>query len=132
MLLLPKLWDVVFLPIVGNRSDRSVAKRGSRRPFLLLGGLLLPPMFALMFATPDSFSPAIAALWVFVFFLLAASAFAIFQVPYIATPAEITDSPSARTTLMAWRVAFLTIGILLFGAGSPLCGTPSVLPRGPT
>jgi len=119
VLLLPKLWDVVFLPIVGNLSDRSMARRGSRRPFLLVGGLVLPPMFALMFAVPLGLPPAAAAGWVFLAFLAAASAFAIFQVPYIATPAEITSSPRARTTLMAWRVAFLTFGILLFGAGSP-------------
>lgn len=119
VLLVPKLWDVVFLPIVGNLSDRSRAKRGTRRPFLLAGGLLLPPMFALMFAVPAGFSPAAAAFWVFVAFTAAASAFALFQVPYIATPAEITNSPRQRTTLMAWRVAFLTFGILLFGAGSP-------------
>jgi Na+/melibiose symporter-like transporter len=119
VLLVPKLWDVVFLPIVGNLSDRARATRGTRRPFLLAGGLLLPPMFALMFAVPAGLSPTLAALWVFAAFLAAASAFALFQVPYIATPAEITDSPRARTTLMAWRVAFLTLGILLFGAGSP-------------
>lgn len=119
VLLLPKLWDVAFLPIVGNLSDRSVAKRGSRRPFLLLGGLALPALFALMFAAPDAWSPVAGAVWVFVFFLLAASAFAFFQVPYIATPAEITDSSRERTTMVAWRVGFLTFGILLFGAGSP-------------
>lgn len=120
VLLVPKLWDVVFLPIVGNLSDRDVAKRRTRRPFLLAGGLLLPGLFALMFAVPPSLAPTAAALWVFVAFVAAASAFAIFQVPYIATPAEITDSPAARTTLMAWRVAFLAFGILLFGAGSPV------------
>ncbi|MDQ1250215.1 MAG: glycoside/pentoside/hexuronide:cation symporter, family [Actinomycetota bacterium] len=119
VLLVPKLWDVVFLPIVGNLSDRSVSVRHTRRPFLLAGGLLLPVLFALMFAVPSGFAPTAAAVWVFLAFTAAASAFAIFQVPYIATPAEITDSPGARTTLMAWRVAFLTFGILLFGAGSP-------------
>ncbi len=119
VLLLPKLWDVVFLPIVGNLSDRSVARRGTRRPFLLIGGVTLPALFALMFATPTAFSPSVAAAWVFLFFLLAATSFAIFQVPYIATPAEITDSPKERTTMMAWRVAMLAFGILLFGAGAP-------------
>jgi Na+/melibiose symporter-like transporter len=56
---------------------------------------------------------------VLVFFLLAASAFALFQVPYIAMPAEITDSVEERTTMMSWRVAFLAFGILLFGVGAP-------------
>lgn len=120
VVLLPKLWDVVFLPIVGTLSDRSAQRRHSRRPFLLLGGVLLPTVFVLMFATPTGLAPTAAAGWVLVFFLLAASAFALFQVPYIAMPAEITDSAEERTTMMSWRVAFLALGILLFGVGAPL------------
>ncbi|HEY5183750.1 MAG TPA: MFS transporter [Actinomycetes bacterium] len=119
VVVLPKIWDVGFLPVVGNLSDRSVGRRGSRRPFLLLGGATLPVLFALMFAAPPSAGSVVGALWVFVFFLLAASAFAVFQVPYIAMPAEITDDPEERTTVMSWRVAFLGGGILLFGAGAP-------------
>ncbi len=119
VVLLPKLWDVVFLPLVGNWSDRSAQRRRSRRPFMLVGGLALPVVFILMFATPTALGQVGAAGWVLVFFLLAASAFALFQVPYIAMPAEITDSVEERTTMMSWRVAFLGFGILLFGVGAP-------------
>ena len=118
-MLIPKLWDVAFLPIVGRLSDRSAQHRRSRRPFLLVGGLTLPILFVLTFSAPTAFGEFVAAAWVLVFFLLAASAFALFQVPYIAMPAEITDSVTERTTLMSWRVAFLAFGILLFGVGSP-------------
>lgn len=120
VVLFPKLWDVIFLPIVGNWSDKAARKSGTRRPFLLAGGLLLPIFFILMFAVPASASSGVAAAWVFVAFLLAASAFAIFQVPYIAIPAEITDSSKERTSIMAYRVAFLTVAILIFGAGAPV------------
>jgi GPH family glycoside/pentoside/hexuronide:cation symporter len=119
VVLIPKLWDVIFLPLVGNASDRSAQLRHSRRPFLLVGGLALPVVFILIFATPSSLGEIGAAAWVLVFFLLAASAFAVFQVPYIAMPAEITDSVEERTTMMSWRVAFLGFGILLFGVGAP-------------
>jgi GPH family glycoside/pentoside/hexuronide:cation symporter len=40
-------------------------------------------------------------------------------VPYVAQPAEITDDPGERATLMSWRVAALALGILLAGAGAP-------------
>ncbi len=119
VVLIPKLWDVVFLPVVGTMSDRSAQRRHSRRPFLLVGGLLLPIVFILTFAAPTAFGTGVSAVWVLVFFLLAASAFALFQVPYIAMPAEITDSVEERTTMMSWRVAFLAFGILLFGVGAP-------------
>lgn len=119
VVLVPKLWDVVFLPIVGTMSDRSAQRRRSRRPFLLIGGLALPIVFVLMFAAPAGLGTGVSAGWVLVFFLLAASAFAVFQVPYIAMPAEITDSVEERTTMMSWRVAFLAFGILIFGVGAP-------------
>ncbi len=115
----PKLWDVLILPVVGSLSDKAMLRVGSRRPFLLVGGLLLPVCFVAMFAVPEGLSTGMSAAWVLVAFTAAATAFAIFQVPYIAMPAEITDDVEERTTLMSWRVAFLSIAILLAGAGAP-------------
>jgi Na+/melibiose symporter-like transporter len=120
VVLLPKLWDVFFLPYVGNLSDRSVARTGNRARFLAFGAIGMLICFPLMFAVPAGMGAGIAAGWVLVAFLIAASAFGFFQVPYIALAAEITDSPQERTTLMSWRVGFQVIGILLFGVGAPV------------
>jgi Na+/melibiose symporter-like transporter len=114
----PKAWDVLLNPWVGSRSDRTTGRWGPRRPWMLAGGLALPPLFVLVFAGPGA-PPAAAATWVAVTFLLAATAYACFQVPYVAQPAEITDDPGERATLMSWRVAALAVGILLAGAGAP-------------
>ena len=54
-----------------------------------------------------------------VVFLLCATAFAFFQVPYNALPAEMTTSPTERTRLTAWRIAVLAVAILISGAGAP-------------
>ncbi len=116
----PKAWDVIVLPIVGRMSDRSAERVRSRLPFLRLAGVLLPLAFVLMFAVPPALSPALAGAWVFVAFILAATAFALFQVPYIALAAELTDEPAERSTLMAVRVAFLTVAILMGGALAPI------------
>lgn len=114
----PKAWDVVLNPWIGSRSDRTESRWGPRRPWMLAGGLALPPLFVLVFAGPGRPS-SLAALWVAGAFLLAATAYGCFQVPYVAQPAEITDDPAERTTLMSWRVAALALGILLAGAGAP-------------
>ena len=114
----PKAWDVVLNPWIGNRSDRTESRWGPRRPWMLAGGLALPPLFVLVFAGPGT-PPALAAVWVAGTFLLAATAYGCFQVPYVAQPAEITDDPGERATLMSWRVAALALGILLAGAGAP-------------
>lgn len=114
----PKAWDVLLNPYLGSLSDRTESRWGPRRPWMLAGGLVLPVLFVLMFAGPGA-PPGLAAAWVAVAFLLAATAYGAFQVPYVAQPAEITDDYDERATLMSWRVAFLAIGILVAGAGAP-------------
>ncbi len=115
LVLLPKAWDVLANPVAGRISDR----RGSRRPFLLIAGLLLGVLFAAIFAAPFPGGTASAA-WVALLFLAAATAFAFFQVPYVAMPAELTDGYAERTRLMTWRVAVLALAILVSGALAPL------------
>ena len=116
---LPKAWDVVLNPIAGRISDRHVSPIGPRRPFLVRAGALLAACFALLFAGPPLGSTAADAAWVVVTFLACATAYAFFQVPFVAMPAEITDSYSERTRLMTWRVALLALAILVSGASAP-------------
>lgn len=114
-----KVWDVLVDPFIGYGSDRDLARTGSRRRFMTIGAVALPVLFALTFAVPAAAGPTAAAIWVLVAFLLAATAFSMFQVPYIALPAELGLSYDGRTRLIAWRVAALATAILLFGAGGP-------------
>ncbi len=115
----PKAWDVVLNPIAGRISDHSRSPQGPRRPFLLRAGLTLAVAFALLFAGPVT-PRALAAGWVAVLFLACATAYAFFQVPYVAMPAEITDDPAERTRLMTWRVAVLAVAILVSGGLAPM------------
>ncbi|MBG0567886.1 MFS transporter [Actinoplanes aureus] len=115
LVLLPKAWDVIVNPVAGRISDRS----GSRQPFLLGAGLLLGVLFAAIFVAPFPGGAASGA-YVAVAFLAAATAYAFFQVPYVAMPAELTDGYSERTRLMTWRVAVLALAILISGALAPL------------
>lgn len=116
---LAKLWDVVIDPVIGGRSDRSLARTGSRRRFMTLGAILLPVFFVLTFAAAPGGDPLLAGVWVLIAFTLAATAFSLFQVPYIALPAELVTDYDARTRLLSARVVVLTFAILLFGAGGP-------------
>ncbi|MCD4533850.1 MFS transporter [Nocardioides sp. cx-169] len=116
---LPKAWDVVLNPIAGRISDRTVDHRGPRRPWLLRAGLTLSVAFALIFAAPELGSKVAEAAWVLVAFLACATAYAFFQVPYVAMPAELTTSYDERTRLMTWRVAILALTIMIAGATAP-------------
>ncbi|MGX5681516.1 MFS transporter [Schumannella luteola] len=114
-----KVWDVIIDPVIGARSDRSLALHGTRRRAMIAGSLLLPVFFVLTFAVPAGLPPIVAGLWVLVAFVATATAFSLFQVPYIALPAELTDGYDQRTKLISARVVVLTFAILLFGAGAP-------------
>lgn len=119
LVLLPKAWDVLFNPVAGRISDRTHTRIGARRPYLIGGGVALAICFAGLFAGPNTGSAAVDALYVAGMFLLCATAFALFQVPFNALPAELTADPAERTRLTAWRIAVLAVAILVSGAGAP-------------
>ncbi|MFG2163761.1 MFS transporter [Micromonospora chersina] len=118
LVLLPKAWDVLVNPVAGRISDRTRSRWGARRPWLLVGGLALAVLFAAIFAAPFGAGPA-AGTYVALAFLATATAFAFFQVPYVAMPAELTQDPAERTRLMSWRIAVLALAILVSGAVAP-------------
>ncbi|MBZ2197531.1 MFS transporter [Occultella gossypii] len=113
-----KIWDVIIDPWIGARSDRSLARTGARRSFMVLGAIGLPVFFVLTFAVPPGLSELASAAWVLIGFLLAATAFSFFQVPYIALPAELVDGYDDRTRLISARVIVLALAILAFGGGA--------------
>jgi GPH family glycoside/pentoside/hexuronide:cation symporter len=78
----------------------------------------LPPTFVLTFAGPSVTGTA-AALYVGVCFFAAATAYALFEVPYKAMPAEMTDDYHEQSGLLTWRMSFLGLAILLSGSVAP-------------
>jgi GPH family glycoside/pentoside/hexuronide:cation symporter len=114
---IPKLLDLVFNPLAGRLSDRTVSRWGHRRPWMAAGALLLPAAFVSIFWSP--FTGNAAALWVALTFALAGTAFSMFVVPWSSLPAEIGPDTTTRTSMMSWRIAFIALAILLSGGLAP-------------
>ncbi|WP_405437491.1 MFS transporter [Streptomyces avidinii] len=113
----PKAWDALLNPLVGRASDRTRTRWGARRPYVLLGGLAMALAFALTFAGP---LPGTAGAWFTAGgYLLTATAFAFFQVPYVAMPAELADRDEDRMRLVGGRVAVIGVAALVTGAAAP-------------
>ncbi len=119
------LTDMITDPLVGAWSDRSVSRFGRRRPFMVVGGLLML-LFTYALFSPPGLAGAAAALWVFVFYALASIGFTMVAVPYGAMATEMTGSAQERTLMMGFRFAFASAGLLLAG----LFATPAHMAAG--
>lgn len=117
---IPKFWDVITDPLMGLISDRTHTRWGRRRPYMFVGAILMSVTFVFLFNVPEFESDTGTFWYVTLVFALSATAFTVFAVPYIAMPAEMSDDPHERTKIMTWRMAFMTLGILLGSGGAPV------------
>lgn len=115
VVLLPKLWALVWDPAVGLWSDRAQTAIGRRRPFLLAGSIGVPLAFLALFAWPYPLGNA-AFPWVALIYFLLTNAYSLFAVPFTAVPAEISEEAAERERVAAWRIGCAMIGTLI-GAG---------------
>ena len=109
-----KLYDMVTDPLMGVISDRTRTRWGRRRPFLFVGGIVAATGFFLIFNPPmlDD-SPALLDAWLLGALLLTYTGYTLFNIPYLAMPAEMTTHYHVRTSLMSWRTVFINVGALI-------------------
>lgn len=113
LMLVSKLYDMVTDPLMGVISDRTETRWGRRRPFLMLGGAVSAMGLALVFNPPAIANQAWLIAYVLGSLLVTYTGYTVFNIPYMAMPAEMTRSYHERTTLMSHRVVFLNIGALI-------------------
>lgn len=118
IVLLPKIWSIIWDPFVGAWSDRHQGRFGRRRPFLLLGNIGVAISFIWLFTPPDT-SVDVQTAWIALGYFLLVTTYSIFAVPYIALPAEIAVTTEARRQLVAWRIAFGLTGVLVGASFAP-------------
>ena len=108
-----RIYDMISDPIVGLLSDRTKSPWGRRRPWLAAGTVLSAISCILIFSAPqvDSMGQIIGyvALSLVVYF----TGYTMFNVPYLAMPAEMTSHYKERTSLVSYRIFFVSIAGLL-------------------
>lgn len=119
LLLITKIYDAVTDPIMGALSDRTSHRWGPRRPYLLLGAILLGLSFAAFFNAPELSGTTLVGLTV-VLLLLQSTGYTVFAVPYLAMAPDIAQEYDARTRLMSIRVIFLILGVMLGSVLGPI------------
>lgn len=117
---LAKIYDAVVDPLIGTLSDRTRTRWGRRRPYLFVGTFIAAISFVLLFniAALDLTNGLI---FVVVFaLLLNATGYSLFNIPYLAMPAEMTNDFHERTKLIAFRTSAVGIGGLLASSAGPV------------
>jgi GPH family glycoside/pentoside/hexuronide:cation symporter len=104
-----KVWDAFNDPMVGAFTDRVATPWGRRLPWILTGGLLSALVVVAAFSPPFE-SGSTLVVYMAVMMLAFATTYSLLMIPYLAMPAEMTDSYHGRTQLMSFRVLFSSAG----------------------
>jgi GPH family glycoside/pentoside/hexuronide:cation symporter len=112
------IWDAVSDPIMGVISDETRTKWGKRRPFLLMGGILLAFSFAILFSPPKLETQFAKFMSLLVLYLITNTAMTILSVPHISLGGELTEDRHERTSLYGIRLFFSNLGMMV-GMGIP-------------
>ena len=115
-----KIYDAVTDPVMGIISDHTRSRWGRRRPYLLIGGLVCAIAFYGLFHAPDTVVNHQAVLLLALLMLLYSTGYTIFNVPYMAMPAEMTSDYHARSHLVSFRVYAIGFGTIAGLSLAPL------------
>ncbi|MCZ8155100.1 MAG: glycoside-pentoside-hexuronide (GPH):cation symporter [Leptospira sp.] len=107
------IWDAVSDPLMGNISDKTSSRWGRRRPYILIGGILLSASILLLFSPPQLNTQFGKFLYLLITYLTVNTAMTVISVPLIALGGELTFHRDERTSIFGWRLFFSNIGMLI-------------------
>ncbi len=117
--------DAVADPLLGSWSDATRSRWGRRIPFMALGAPGVALGLGLVFSPPAGASTPVLFAWLLAISLLMRFAVSVFNVPFIALGAEISEDYAERSSVVAYRTIFSIAGpliALVLGYGVFLAG----------
>ncbi len=97
-----RLWAAITDPLVGSILDNTRTRWGRRRPFVLVGSILLSILFPLLCLPSTSWSMNVIVCYMFTASLVFITCYTIFNIPFEALGVELTDDTNERTRLYAF------------------------------
>ena len=122
VILVAKFFDAITDPTIGYWADRFYQKNGSRKPFVVVGGVLTVVSGYFLYVPPDNVSTTYFVGWLMLFYL----AYTLFEIPHITWGGELASSQKSsgnksgkvdvvdKTKVYTFRVISSYLGMVLF------------------
>ncbi len=114
VMMLPRLWDGITDPLVGNLSDNTRSHWGRRIPYVFVGAIATGLLYALLWFTPREWGQRATLAYFLVMSLLFYTAVTVYAVPQQSLGVEMTNDYHERTRVFSYSAFFISLaGIVL-------------------
>ncbi len=111
--LIGKVWDAVTDPVMGNVTDRTRSRFGSKRFYILIGSIVSAITFILMWVPLPQADMALKYIFYMLMYMLFSTGFTIVMVPYNALLPDMVDDYTLRGRYTSVRMAFSAFGNII-------------------
>lgn len=110
VMLFTRLLDAFTDPLIGYLSDKFLLKNGTRKPFIILGGIITIISGYFLYTPPETVSLTYFGFWICLFFL----GFTLYTIPHLAWGGEIARGTNDKNQIYNLRAAAGYTGLVLF------------------
>jgi GPH family glycoside/pentoside/hexuronide:cation symporter len=113
LLLVPRVWDAFFDPIMGIAADRTRTRWGRYRPWILFTALPWGIVMYLAYRVPHGWSPNSLIMYALITNMLLMTLYSANNMPYAALSGVMTGDSNERTSLNAYRFVAVNLAQLV-------------------
>ncbi|TQV68023.1 MFS transporter [Exilibacterium tricleocarpae] len=110
VLLVAKLFNAITDPIIGYYSDRYRAQKGTRKPYILIGGITFIFSSYFLYVPPENVTTFYFMFWFLAFYLT----WTIMEIPHLVWAGEVVKNSTEKTRVYSVRTMAGYLGLLLF------------------
>jgi GPH family glycoside/pentoside/hexuronide:cation symporter len=113
LLLVPRIWDAFFDPLMGIAAERTRTRWGRYRPWILATAIPWGIVMYLAYRTPQGWSPTAIVAYAFLTNLLLMTLYSANNMPYAALGGVMTRDSYERTSLNSYRFVAVNLAQLV-------------------